>query len=263
VEAGLLRPDDWRATAITLPHDPGGSRTSPAPFLRREFELDDAPRRARLYVTSLGVHAVRINGQRVGHDLLSPGWTSYHHRLLTETYDVTPLLVAGGNAVGAMLADGWYRGRLGWPEGKDRCRYGKELGLLLQLELDLGGRTTVMVSDGSWRATTAEILSADLYDGTVTDLREQRPGWDRAGYDDSSWQQAVEVELAKQRLEPRMAAPVRAIETRPMTTLATERGLTLDSGQNLAGFAVAQAAPSTRARTSFGIAGHCITLKAT
>ncbi len=38
-EAGLLRADDWTALAITLPDDPGRDRQSPAPVLRRAFEI--------------------------------------------------------------------------------------------------------------------------------------------------------------------------------------------------------------------------------
>ena len=90
----------------------------PRPSCAASSSSTTTPSRARLYVTSLGLHEVRINGQRVGQDLLAPGWTSYRHRVLAETYDVTPLLTPGRNVVGATLADGWYRGRLGWPVGR-------------------------------------------------------------------------------------------------------------------------------------------------
>ena len=44
--------------------------------------------------------------------VLAPGWTSYTHRLRYQTFDVTDMLREGANALGAMLGDGWYRGRL-------------------------------------------------------------------------------------------------------------------------------------------------------
>jgi alpha-L-rhamnosidase len=236
LEAGLLRAEDWIARAITLPDDPGRSHPAPVPHLRREFDLDDAPRRARLYVTSLGVHDVRLNGQRVGQDLLAPGWTSYRKRLLAETYDVTSMLIAGRNVVGARLADGWYRGRLGWPVGQDRCRYGDELGLVLQLEIETSRGPRMVASDASWRSSTAEIQSADLYDGSVIDLREGKTGWDLAGFDDSAWRPARVVDLDVHLIEPHMSAPVRVFAARPMSIVTTDRGVMLDSGQNLAGY---------------------------
>ena len=70
---------------------------------------------ARLYVTALGVYELELNGVRVGDHVLAPGWTSYDHRLRYQTFDVTALLRAGRQRASArMLADGWYRGRLGF-----------------------------------------------------------------------------------------------------------------------------------------------------
>ena len=144
-EAGLLRADDWTALAVTLPDDPGRDRQSPAPILRREFELPGPVARARLYVTSLGLHEVTINGRSVTDSALGPGWTPYARRLTGETYDVTELLTAGPNAIRASLGDGWYRGRLGWDPGEDRCKYGRELALIAQLEVELADGSTVRV----------------------------------------------------------------------------------------------------------------------
>ena len=50
---------------------------------------------ARLYVTAHGLYELEINGTPVGDDVLAPGWTSYHHRLRYQTYDVTELLRDG------------------------------------------------------------------------------------------------------------------------------------------------------------------------
>src|SRR5207245_4120412 len=90
------------------------SLPAPSPLLRRSFRVDDRVRSARLYVTSLGLYEVYLNGRRVGDQLVAPGWTSYRRRLQYQTYDVASLLRPGANAVGAMLGDGWYRGNLGF-----------------------------------------------------------------------------------------------------------------------------------------------------
>ncbi len=97
--------------------------------------------------------AVTINGRPVSEDLLSPGWTTYRHRLLADTYDVTVLLRPGENVIAGVLGDGWYRGRLGWDPDGDRGRYGSRIGLIAQLEVDLGDGTTSgwSATDASWR----------------------------------------------------------------------------------------------------------------
>jgi alpha-L-rhamnosidase len=238
VEAGLLGPADWRAVAVTLPDDPGSRAQSPVPLLRKAFELPAAPRRARLHVTSLGVHEVRLNGVRVGDHLLDPGWTAYRQRLLVSTHDVTDLLAAGPNVLAGRLGDGWYRGRLGWDPQEDRCRYGRQLGLLAQLEVELPDGSTVTVgTDGTWRAGTGEIRAADLYDGCAVDLRQRQPGWDRPGFDDSGWAPAAAVPLDLATLQPRVAPPVRVVQTfRPERSAAPGGAVRLDAGQNVAGF---------------------------
>ena len=53
-----------------------------------------------------------INGKRVGHDQLTPGWTRFDKRVQYQTYDVTGLVRKGGNAVGVALGNG-----SGWSVG--------------------------------------------------------------------------------------------------------------------------------------------------
>src|SRR4051812_44892874 len=214
IEAGLLAPGDWRAVAVTLPDDAGAREQAASPLLRTAFSLPAAPVRARLHVTSLGDHEVRLNGHRVGDHLLDPGWTSYRHRLLVVTHDVTDLLADGANVLAGVLGDGWYRGRIGWDPEDDRGRYGRQLGLLVQLEVGLpDGRTLVVATDETWRASTGEIRAADHYDGCTVDLRERRHGWDLPGFDDGSWHPVAVVPLDLSVLEPQVAPPVRVVET--------------------------------------------------
>ncbi len=106
VEAGLLHTEDWSAR-VASPKVP----LEATALVRRPFTLPSPVERARLYVTALGVYEAVINGRRVGDEVLAPGWTSYHHRLRYQTFDVTDLVAEGDNVLGATLADGWYRGR--------------------------------------------------------------------------------------------------------------------------------------------------------
>ena len=239
VEAGLHESSDWEAEAVTLREDPGSERQSPSPILRHEFDLQTEVDKARLYVTSLGVHRVSINGRPVTDELLNPGWSSYHHRLLAATYDVTALLTSGRNVVSGALGDGWYRGRLGWdPTGGDRARYGSDLGLIAQLEIELSdGSSMRVVTNEEWLASTGEIRSADLYDGSVIDLRALQSGWERTGFDAAGWTPAAVIPFDRSLIRPRTALPVREVATLPATILSQAGGKTiLDGGQNLAGF---------------------------
>ncbi|HEU4329431.1 MAG TPA: glycoside hydrolase family 78 protein [Roseiflexaceae bacterium] len=237
VEAGLLDPADWDARFVAPDWDEDTSRPQPAPLLRREFVLRGEVAAARLYITALGVYQAQINGAPVGDHVLAPGWTSYDHRLRYQTFDVTELLRAGPNAIGATLGDGWFRGRLGYGGGR-RNIYGDRLALLAQLEVTYAdGSAERIVTDGTWRAATGPIGASDIYDGETYDARRERPGWSLPGYDDSGWSG---VRLAERDLAALVAPsgpPVRRIELlSPVAISRSPSGVTLvDFGQNLVG----------------------------
>ena len=146
-EMGLLEPSDWKASWIEPGLQEDVTKSGPAPMLRREFELSGVVTRARAYVTSHGLYEMHLNGQRVGDQLFTPGWTSYNKRLQYQTYDVTALLKTGDNAVGVMLGNGWYRGEP--PRGHRSTQRLRRSGRLAPADRDrLQGRTQAGRRDG-------------------------------------------------------------------------------------------------------------------
>lgn len=237
VEAGLLYGEDWSAQFVTPAWAEDRTQAQAAVFLRREFEVHADLSQARLYVTALGVYEAEINGQVVGDEVLAPGWTSYPSRLLYQTFDVTGLLHPGRNALGAILSDGWYRGRLGFGGGR-RNIYGERLALLAQLEIKYAdGRIERVGSDQTWKAATGPILSSDLYDGEIYDARLEQPGWSSAGYEDQHWSGVQTVERDLATLVAPSGPPVRRTELlAPVAIFTSPSGRTLvDFGQNLVG----------------------------
>jgi alpha-L-rhamnosidase len=237
VEAGLLSPTDWVgrmvAPDLPLPADADG----PAALLRTGFDLPAAPVSARLYVTALGAYEIEVNGRRAGDHVLAPGWTSYHHRLRYQTFDVTDLVRSGANAVGGWLADGWYRGRLGFRGGR-RAIYGDRTALLAQLEVRCAdGSTVVVATGGHWRSAAGPVLSTGLYDGERYDARRELPGWSSPGFDDGDWSGVVEWAFDPGRLVAPDGPPVRRTEEiRPVHIGPSPTGRTIvDFGQNLTG----------------------------
>ncbi|MFJ4173135.1 family 78 glycoside hydrolase catalytic domain [Microbacterium sp. NPDC089696] len=238
VEAGLLHPEDWSAGPVGALWNENPMRDDRrASLVRRDFAVRPGLVRARLYATAHGLYQAEINGERVGDDVLSPGWTVYRDRLRYYTYDVTDLLVEGENAIGAWLGDGWYRGRLGW-RGGFRNVFGDDLSFLGQLELVYtDGSTQTVATDTRWKAAPSPILRSGIYDGETYDAREELPGWSSAGYDDTAWGR---VQLRRRDLGTLVAPtgpPVRVTEeVAPVAVLRTPSGRrVLDFGQNLVG----------------------------
>jgi alpha-L-rhamnosidase len=252
-EMGLLHASDWHASWITPAWDEDVSASQAVPLLRTTFEVEGEIEAARAYVTSLGLYEVELNGRRVGDQVFAPGWTSYDTRLQYQTYDVTGVLQPGDNAVGAMLADGWYRGHMTWD--MRRNLYGEHLALLLQLRITYtDGREQIVTSDASWKAATGPIRMADIYNGEHYDARQERPGWSRAGYDDGDWAAVRLIDHPKDILIAPAGPPVRKVEEiKPIDILHTPAGDTVfDMGQNLVGW--------VRLRVR-GTAGTTVTLR--
>src|SRR5262245_12364034 len=163
----------WSASMIT-PYSDLGS----APLFRKEIELDaghGSVESAVLHVSSLGVFEAAINGQPVGDDVLSPGWSSYEWRLRYRSYDVTSQL-DDRNVLTVSVGNGWYRGRLAFAGMRER--YGDRLGLIAQLEIRFGdGHQQVVGTDETWTAMGSDVLADDLYDGQTIDARRRSPDW--------------------------------------------------------------------------------------
>lgn len=247
---GLLRPADWSAKWIApIPHSGRNikkevsenqtlilpAQTSSVPYLRKDFELKSRVQRAVLYVTALGLYEVHINGQRVGDHVLAPDWTDYRRRVRYQTFDVTGLLKTGGNALGALLADGWFSGHIG--NGGYEF-FGKKPAFLAQLEVtDTDGHTERIVTDDTWKSHDSPILASDFMLGENYDSRLETKGWDKPGLDQSNWSSVRVRDESSRQLESQVMPPVREIcELTPKTITEPKPGRwTYDLGQNMVG----------------------------
>lgn len=207
-------------------------------YLRKEFSTASPPISARLYITAKGVFEAYLNGKRVGKDHMTPGWTPYHARIETLTYDVTSLLESGDNAIGIALGEGWYAGKL----LRKRVVYPLAVpAAIAQLEIRYeDGRTQTIVTDGSWRATTnGPLRFSGIYDGEVYDARQEMPGWCEARFDDAAWSGVVAEPIDEQvRLTPKRHHPVRATQEVAVISVSepTSGRYVFDLGQNIVGW---------------------------
>lgn len=234
-EMGLLDEGEWAADWIEVDWEEDPKEFKPCPYFRRSFSLNEPVRSARLYITAHGLYEAWLNGQRVGDQVFTPGYTPYDLMLQYQVYDVASLLQQGENALGAILGDGWYRGKV-YALG-NRNVYGSRLGLLalLLIETSSGDRITI-ASDSFWKATTGPILKSDMKDGEIYDARLEMPGRCEAAFDDGDWKNVRTAPHPKNHLVASMGVPVRRKDTFKPSVIKTPKGETvLDFGQNLAG----------------------------
>jgi alpha-L-rhamnosidase len=212
-EMALLSAEEWKGQWI------GGANQ-----LRTEFQLAEAVARARVYICGLGYYELRVNGAKVGSNVLDPGWTTYDKRVLYTTYDVTPLLQRGANAVGIMLGEGWYKARA----------------LLLQMNIELvNGKRLSVTSSPAWKGKDGPITSDSVWDGEIYDASRETRGWDRPGFNDSNWAAAQLVKSPGGVLSAQMMLPIRVADTiTPVGLTNPQPGVYVyDLGQNFSGWA--------------------------
>jgi alpha-L-rhamnosidase len=236
-EMGLLEAGDWKAKWITPNIFEEETKSNPSPILRREFLVKKKVERARIYATAMGLYELALNGKRVGDEYFTPGWTAYDFRYQYQTYDVTSLLKNGENCLGAMLGDGWFRGRLAWDN--KRNSYGKKLGLLEQVVITYADGTQEIVgSDDKWKSATGAVLESDIYNGETYDARLERAGWSEAGYKDGEWKGVTVVEAPRAKIVAPAGPGVKKIEEiKPVKVFRTPAGETVvDMGQDMVGW---------------------------
>jgi alpha-L-rhamnosidase len=235
--------NDWQAKWIgrddgqNFGSGNGNKNFIPATYLRKEFTLDKRPQKAMLYVTSLGISEPHLNGQKVGVDFLSPGWTDYNKRIYYRTYEVTEQLKVGENVIGAILGDGWYRGFL-FIVGQNF--YGKQTRLKAELHLTFAdGSSQVIGTDETWKGGFGAILEADIYSGETFDSPQGTLGWDQLKFDDAGWK-TVDVGASVQPvIQANPGAPIRCHEELKALAVTHPRpGLAVyDYGRNFSGWA--------------------------
>uniref|UniRef100_UPI0025DB37EF family 78 glycoside hydrolase catalytic domain n=1 Tax=uncultured Microbacterium sp. TaxID=191216 RepID=UPI0025DB37EF len=254
IESGLG--DDWQVDFASPSVVADRTAPRPAYLLRAAIAEGALPGdivRARIHSTAHGVYELEVNGERIGDDVLAPGWTSYGHRLRYQTHDVTAALRVGENVIGAWLADGWYRGHIGFDGGVWDI-YGSDVALLAQLEVTTADGVTRQVPL-EWLTAPSPITRVGLYEGESFDARLTEDGWSAPGFDASSWAPATMLPRTDfpAAIEPPTALPVQETETlRPVTVERQPGGrIRLDFGQNISGVL------RIRVRAD---AGHTVTL---
>lgn len=228
----------WQGAFISA-ETPEDKNDSKGTLLRHAFRLPEASEivSAVVHASALGLYQLWLNGEKVGCDELSPGWTSYHHHLLYQTWDVTEQLRGGENVVGAMVGAGWYKGDMSF--NRYRNYYGEQTGFICQMVVTLrDGRQQIVTSDNRWQACDSAVEFSEIYDGETYDARREQPGWCAPGFTADGWRAVTSLTANKSVLQPQTACPVQEIERlAPRAIFTTPKGETvIDFGQNLSGW---------------------------
>ena len=225
------RAEPW----IFLPTTPDTA----ALLLRKKTEVAKQPVKAIAFISGLGYYELYINGRKVGDHILDPNFTDYNARVNYLTYNVLNFIKPGENVIGVILGNGWFN--LPTPDlfQNEKACWKTAPKLLLNISISFtDGTTQTIVSDGTWKWNTGEIVFNCIRGGETIDNRQKRKGWDNIGYDDSLWKTVVEVPAPFGTLSAQNMPPMRINESvKPVKMWEHEKGVFIfDFGKNITGF---------------------------
>jgi len=206
------------------------------PYFRKEFSLEKKIRQAFVFVSGLGQYELYINGEKIGDNFLSPGWSDYRKTCLYNTFDVTENLKKGLNSIGTIVGNGFYN------INRERYRklviaYGAPK-MILKLEVHYSdGSKKVTVSDESWKTSSSPITFSSIYGGEDYDARMEQNGWNKPGFKDESWKNAILVKEPAGILRPESDWPVKISEVIDYKKASRQKDsiYVYDFGQNASG----------------------------
>lgn len=226
---GLLNAQDWKGDYIGMSADEMATRL---PFLRKTVVLKEKYEELYFHVNSLGYHEIYINNQKVGDAVLAPAESQFNKRSFSLSYDLSPYLKEGKNAVVICLGYGWYE------HFKEKAHDGP----LVKAQLDglkSGSWKTLIKTDSSWKASESEysILNVSKFGGEILDANKIRTDFADPELDDASWQQAIVVDVPEHEVTPQVVELNRVQEAiTPVEIIELEEQVYLvDMGKNLTG----------------------------
>jgi len=234
-ETGIMDYKNWKGSWISDTRDTG---LKPAPYFRKSFTIRDKVKSVRAYIAVAGLYELYLNGQKVGDHRLDPAYTRFDRRTLYLTSDITSLIRNGDNVVGILLGNGWYnhQSTAVWyfHEAPWRARPGFCMDIRVVYE---DGSVETITSGTDWKTALSPVIFNSIYTAEHFDARLEQPGWNLAGFSDSTWTNAILVPAPSKNIVSQVMHPIRITEEVQADTLISLNNNTwlFDLGRNIAG----------------------------
>lgn len=184
-----------------------GNNNIDDPWFRKTFDLSQKPKRAILFVASLGYHQIFVNGKQIHEDVLAPNVSDHTKRARYIAYDIADELVEGSNVIGIWLGVSWSIFPSYITEDKPQTPL-----LLAQTDIQFNdGSALRIATDESWKTSSSpnRLLGnwdSGNYGGEHWDANRENPNWNQIDFDDQNWKSATtyspQLILSAQRTQP-------------------------------------------------------------
>ena len=178
----------------------------PAPYLRKSFTVDVACT-ATVTVAACGFYELYLNGTRRTKGVLAPYISNPDHFIYYDEYELP--LDAGENVLGLLLGNGFQNNPGGYIWNFDQAPWRSAPMVAIEIRYpSANGETVTVSSDSSFKTASSPIRSDDYRFGETYDANFEIIDWCCKGFDDSAWQNALEVQPPRGQLRRCAADPI-------------------------------------------------------
>lgn len=209
-------------------------KSVPAPYIRKSF-ICDSNTVGKVKIAVCGFYKLFINGEEVTKGLLSPYISNTDDYVYFDEYTIP--LEKGENVIGVMLGNGLQNNPGGyiWDFDKAAFRSAPKMALTLEYS-NLADETVMIVADESFKTHSSAIRADDYRFGETYDAEYEIRGWNKKGFDDSTWQNVIFADKPKGELKLCEAEPIIKIsEIKPIDIFKEDDGFVYDFGVSEAG----------------------------
>ena len=206
----------------------------PAYYFRRAFHVKEAGA-AKLTVAVCGFYELYWNGAKITRGFLSPYISNTNDYIYCDEYEVT--LNAGENVIGLMLGNGFQNNPGGyiWDFDQAAFRSAPKVALSLTISTENGAQE-VLYTDTQFKIAPSPIRSDDYRSGEHNDANNEIAGWNKIGFDDTGWANALAAEAPNGELRVADVDPiVQEREIRPVAIIPYGDDFIYDFGESNAG----------------------------
>ena len=211
------------------------------PVLEKTFAVEKEVKRARLYMTGVGLFEAYLDGTKIGEEYLAPYINDYESGIQVLTFPMEESLKeAKEYTLSVMLGKGWYMGTFGL--GMSEKNYGSQMAAIGELYLEYeDGTEGIIATDASWNYYGSDIEDSGIYFGEILN----RQLWDGKENEkkpvkvlEHPEEQTETKNLSTEHLLDRLSLPVIEKETIAVQDIiyTPAEEIVLDMGQNFAGF---------------------------
>lgn len=211
------------------------------PVLEKTFAVEKEVKRARLYMTGVGMFEAYLDGEKVGEEYLTPYINDYESGIQVLTFPMEESLKEEKEyTLSVLLGKGWYMSQFGLDLKENN--YGSRMAAIGELHLEYeDGTEELIATDESWNYYGSDIEDSGIYFGEILN----RQLWDGKENEkkpvevlEHPEEQTETRNLSTEHLLDRLSIPVVEKETIAVQDIiyTPAEEIVLDMGQNFAGY---------------------------